>query len=473
MKQTLKIAVPLALLVGIIFAITYFSQYTPPDDGGQGPGVTTSTEPPLRFFTSARRWDPYGSLPDQVFPGFYEVRANEVGTPSGASFWFENRNDKPVTMQLKSVSCSACSGGRLVPLPVDVTRQILQMTAVSTLPGGLFSPLPLGMAGPTANLRESNLSWQAHTFRDNPRAEYKVPAAANTDGWSPQWGILELRFQVGALGPKPLTSEFNLQVDGTGQIGTANFGIAFEGVDPFEVSRSEIDVGELEGSSTLRQFEVVVYSATRGPNGNGPGPLATPTVRVAMPPGVLGEPGPFVSVSEPLPVPAAELPRIANQLAKAIRVESAYRLTVTVSPKVGDRQIDLGPLERDVQVSTADTAKTVRVRGRVGGGVWLDNNLKEIVLQYGFSAGAVGRVFQVITEKPDAELVHVADPTTPDFLEISLEKQTDVTDRGYFRLKVTVPPGKKSGSWSGFVVLEVKGPKPYRIRIPVRGNGSQ
>jgi hypothetical protein len=105
--------------------------------------------------------------------------------------------------------------------------------------------------------------------------------------------------------------------------------------------------------------------------------------------------------------------------------------------------------------------------------VWLDNNLKELVLQYGFSAGAIGRVFHLISDKPDAELIRVPDPTTPDFLEISIEKLTDVTDRGYFRLKVTVPPGKKSGSWSGFIVLEMKGPKPQRIRIPIRGIGSQ
>src|SRR5262245_53389483 len=58
MSSTLKIAVPVFLLMAVIFGITFFAQYTPkPPEQTDGPGQE-SNEPPLRFFTSARGWDP-------------------------------------------------------------------------------------------------------------------------------------------------------------------------------------------------------------------------------------------------------------------------------------------------------------------------------------------------------------------------------------------------------------------------------
>jgi len=474
LKQVVKVAIPILVLMGIIFAITFSSQYVDNSVDTTGLPTAKAKEPPLRFFTSARQWNPFGSPQDRAFPGFYELQANAAGTPNGASFWFENRNGKSVTMQLKGVSCGACSGGRVAPIPQDVAKQILQMTAISALPGGLFSGLPIGMVGPAANLAEDRLTWQSYTFRDHPKAEYRVPAGGNPDGWSPQWGILELRFSVGAIGPKTLSAEFNLQIDGTQEVGSAHFGIAFEGAEPFDISRGVIDVGELQETSASTQYEVIVYSATRGRNGNGPGDLDVPKTDVQFPGGVGGDPGPFVTVSAPVRIPESELEEIPNKIQKGVRVETAYRMTVTVTPKVGDRRADLGPLERDIHISTADLRKTVRVKGVVRGGIWLDNNQKEISLDYLLAAGVPRKRVTIITDQPEKELVVVTDdPSTPEGVKIALKKQEAVPDRAYYDLDISVPPNSKSGVWNGFVVLELKGAKPQRIRIPIRGNGTR
>lgn len=477
MKQTLKIAIPVVVLMAVIFGITFFAQYRPRDEedptGPGGPGG----EPPLRFFTGARKWspDPFASLQDRAFPGFYEVQANAVGTPNGASFWFENRNPEAVLLQLRGVSCNSCSGGRVAPVPPDVARQILEMTAVSAIPTGFYSGLPVGLAGAAGHL--DRLEWQSHTFKDDPKAEYRVPGAADPAGWTPQWGILDLRFSVGAVGHKSLAAEFALQVEGTKRTGGARFNIDFEGVDAFSLSETDINFPELGETSDPLKYTVIVYSSTRGPNGTGPGDLAPPSAVVQMPTGVLGDAGPFVSVGPPVRLPDADLAALAARSPKPIRVEAAYTLAVTVSPKVGDAKADLGPLERDVHVTCgADTTtKTVRVRGRVRGGVWLDDNRKDVDLRYNFTNGAEQRV-TVLTERKDAELVLVPDPATPDFLQLKVErfpadKIPPGTDRGYHQLTVVVPPGKKAGSWSGSVVLEAKGPNPQRIRVPVRGTG--
>ena len=99
----------------------------------------TAGEPPLRFFTSARHWDPPStksehrphpllapsgdpqnpdptsfSLPDRLFQGVYEPSQDHLRR---TQFWFENRNSKPVTMQLKGLSCGSCTGGRVAAIP--------------------------------------------------------------------------------------------------------------------------------------------------------------------------------------------------------------------------------------------------------------------------------------------------------------------------------------------------------------------
>ncbi|MBA4065947.1 MAG: hypothetical protein C0501_19960 [Isosphaera sp.] len=489
--RTLKIAIPVVVGMAVIFGFAFFSQYSPTDPK-EGDDPVRGNEPPLRFFSAERHWDPDGSLQERAFPGFYERQASAAGTPNGAAFWFENRNPKPVRMQVKGVSCSACSGARLAPIPPAVTRDILQMTAVSALPGGLFSGLPLGLAGPAAGLADATperrgygLEWQGYAFKDNPKAEYAVPAADNPTGWTPQWGVLELRFSVGGGDTqKTLGAEFLTTVEGSGQAVPAAFQLSYEGVDPFNLSRELIDVGELAEDAKPREFDVLVYSSTRGP-GAAAGDLDPPKVLVQMAAGGIGVPGPFVDVfpkggpeekPAPVRVPDADLPAVAAavsaQLKRPVRVLSAYRFTVTVAPTVGGRRADLGPLERDVFVSYPTLGKGVRVRGSVRGGVWLDNASKEInVGNYNFAA-EVATEYTVHTDDPAATLSVVPDPATPDFLQLALQKLPAAADRGSYKLLVTVPANRKSGPWAGFVVLEVKGAKPQRIRIPVKGNGT-
>jgi len=473
MKQTLRIVVPIVVLMGVIFGVTFFAQYSPQKDEEQ-----VTTEPPLRFGSSARRWDPYSSsLQDQSFPGFYEVQADVSGPKkNAAAFWFENRNTKPVTIQLKGVSCGACSGGRVATIPTEVTRELLQLSAVSCLPQGLFSGFPLSIAGEAGNISPERLNWEGYDFKDNHKASYKVPAAADTDGWSPTWGILELQFSVGKVETKTLGAEFALQVDGTKQVGSARFDIMFEGVNPFELSQREIAVGEITDSSDSKKYEILVYSATRGPNAAN-GDLPMPSVRIDTTPGVT-EAVPFVTADKPVRVSQAELAKfkatLEAKLGRPVRVEAVYRLNITVTPKVGEHRIDIGTLERDVWMSIPDSkeAQAVRVRGTVRGGVWLDDQ-REIDMGTYKNRDGFTQKYKLITENKDAVVEIVAGGEKPEFLKASVEKLPPGADRGAYELKVTVPKESESGRWSGEVVLVLKGANPQRIRIPVKGNGDR
>jgi len=76
------------------------------------------------------------------------------------------------------------------------------------------------------------------------------------------------------------------------------------------------------------------------------------------------------------------------------------------------------------------------------------------------------------TDRPDLALEVVPGASRPEFLDVSLKKLPDAGTRGQWQLTVRVPPNRVQGELTdGLVVLELKGPNPQRIRIPVRGRG--
>ena len=118
-KTMFKVAVPLVLLLAVVFGVTFFGINKPPEikDDDSKKKAEPSGGKGLVFYSATRRWDPSpdASPADQVFPGFFEPGEQTHAT----HFWFENRNPAPVTLQLVQVSCSACSGARVAPVPPD------------------------------------------------------------------------------------------------------------------------------------------------------------------------------------------------------------------------------------------------------------------------------------------------------------------------------------------------------------------
>ncbi|MBX9585504.1 MAG: hypothetical protein K2X87_34795 [Gemmataceae bacterium] len=480
MSSVLKYAVPLAVLVGVVFAVTYFSRYTPTDDGPPGFVLQEKGESapgkPLVFFTTARRWNPQSpSLPDRAFPGFFPI---DPVRPQVAHFWFENRNTEPVTLQLKGVSCSACSGGRVAPLPAEATRLLLQVSAASLLPQGLTTGLAgAGMVGPAARLFSAPdaLPWQGYTFSEHrgdfSQVRYTVPGAANADGWSPQWGILELNFKVGENPSLPLTADFLSRVGTTEQVGADRFSIHYRPSKPLEVDRQAIDLPELSTSAPVQTGEFVVFS----PVNEGSTP---PTVRVDLAPGATEEVGEWVTAGPPVRLAPAELEALAARLTEMskepFRVASGYRVPVVARVKVGDRPADIGRLERTVYVTDGAESREVRVKAGVRGPVYLTGEAKEVA--FGTFRGAAGAAatYELTTEAPGTELAWVPGETVPKYLTVELTRQPDRGDYGRYKMRVTIPKGELAGELTGgVVVLEAKGPTRQRIRIPVTARGSR
>lgn len=473
MNSTLKVLVPLALMIAVVFAVTYFAQYTPTEredtDNKASNGV--GGDRPLRFFTTSRQWNPSpeASLQDQSFPGFFEASNEEQRT----TFWFENRNPASVSLQLLKVSCSACSGGEVAPIPSEATKLLLQMSAVSALPQGLISPLPLGMAAPAANILDKGrptLKWQSHRFNEDPaQVVYNVPAAADTDGWSPQWGILELNFKVREGQQRSLQAWFKSQVHNSTTMGMDEFTISFAQVPPFELTKQAIDVGELnDASRTAVEDSFVIYSLTRGPED-----LSSLNVRVTMPQGESGDPGAFVTAGPMVPLKPQELDQLKiSDKAFSKRVRTAYRVPVTVRTRENEARLPIGKLQREIWVSIPgnEPSKRVVLNGMVRGPVYLSDG-KLIDLGSFRSSEGVSSHYGITTERTGIELAVVADQCRPKSMKVTLVKQPDRDDRGYYEVKVAIPKDEQQGEIvDGVVVLEVKGTR-QQFRISVKGRG--
>jgi hypothetical protein len=502
----------LAVLTGVVFGITFFAQYSPrleEEKDSNSPASVGSVEPPLRFFSSERRWDPPTeeqmyrglyllapsafaardaedrsrfNLQDRIFPGFFEVGSQL----HSAAFWCENRHNQPALLQLERVSCASCSGGRFAVLPTDLTRQMLQMQAAAILPQFSINLFPLGQAGPAAHLGahlQQPSNWQAYRFREEPHATFRIPAANNTDGWSPQWGILELQFQVETYGVRePLRANFITVLEGSHQFSNNTFTIHFEGVNPFEVSPALLSLGEISEQTQPKQYDLIVYSSTRGYTTDAA--TATtfmpPSVDIRLPRGVPGTPGPFVGVGTPQPLSAEELSafrqRLMAEQKRPVRVTAAYRYPVLLQPSIGDQRIEIGQLVREIWFAAPGALeRVVRLSGVVRGQVWLDENASDINLgPFPLLRGVGPHTVYVFTERPDMVLTEVPSERSPRYLQVQLQRLPPSGARGRYELKLRVPsrteqPEVEAGRLNGVVVLEIQGAQPQRIRIPVRG----
>lgn len=478
MKSAIKFLLPFALLLGIVFAVTVFSFYKPVDvveKDEKGKTALPSTRA-IEYFSTTRKWEPPTgtlqpdstvSLQDVAFTGYYEP--GEV--THGTQFWFQTRHPGKVTLKLKGVNCGSCSGARVAAIPPDGAEALLRMTGFSALPFGPVAACPSGMAGAGAFLT-SRLEWETHSFQDGS-VSYTIPPPPPAGPWSVPWGILELNFKVRPNPRIPLVAKFDT-LDEAGQPLQAEdtFTLYYALAQAADVDKSAIDAGELADNTQGRTHVVTVFSTTRAP-----GDLPGLTARVVNPSGA--PPGPFVTVGAPEPVPQTEIPALAAdytaRVKHAVKVRSAYRIPVTVVGRVGDARPDIGRLDREVWVDTGvpgTEPQKIAVKALVTGPVTLAGGASELNLgSFKQQAGAAETVV-LTTEPAGVPLEVVAGDTRPDFLDVTLKKLPDAGGRGQWQLTVRVQPGRLQGELTdGLVVLELKGPSPQRIRIPVRGRG--
>src|SRR5207237_9095233 len=116
----------------------------------------------------------------------------------------------------------------------------------------------------------------------------------------------------------------------------------------------------------------------------------------------------------------------SQAIKRPVRVTGAYRVPVTITPKVGDARLDIGQFERKIEVSIPKVeAKYVTLRGAVRGGVWLTSGA---AIELGTFKTGAGRteVVELVTDRPGVELGVVEGQQRPDFTQVSVDKKEDL-----------------------------------------------
>jgi hypothetical protein len=145
-------------------------------------------------------------------------------------------------------------------------------------------------------------------------------------------------------------------------------------------------------------------------------------------------------------------------------------VSVVVHPTVGDQRLELGELDRLLSVTAGGYVQQIPVKGIVRGEVWLDDDRNDIELASFRGPDGTVQEFNLSTEQAKTGLAVVPAECKPSYYSYELVRQPDRGARGYYKLRITVKPGEQVGRPRGgaVVVLEVKGPKPQTIRIPVQ-----
>jgi hypothetical protein len=470
MNSTKKTILPIALLIAMIFGITYMSQFTAttknPIESEQ-----IETELPLKTGSAELKFDPFA--PDHLwyhrfFAGNFEVgtdgRANRIG------FFIQNPRKSPVRLTALTPSCSTCTSARAAAIPAEALRNYRQHVAATGL------PMPRPLAGDLITALawaelQTKLRWHEFAFNDHSNF-FELSGSTESDGES--WGIVELGFKVDSVASPGAKAAFFDVYDVRGNKLAPEpfpFMVHFGGRDAMEVNATDFRLSELSESNPVHGVEVYCVSATRD----------------QLPPPVAAAEGndAHVVIGKPIPLGPEELLTISRSVsAKAqasgvntlVQFRSGYRIQVVVHREANGKALDIGPYEKIVNISAGPGVvlqKPIRIHlhGDTVGAVRLEGVNK---VDFGSYNGDFlqKKEVRIWTERKGIELEIDPKLCEPSFLKPAIGKPESIADRTYWTLSVQIPAREgKRPPWEGFIYLRSKGEKPFNLRIPVSGHG--
>ena len=481
MNSGLKTALLLLALGGMVFGVTVIGSYTggfkpPPegDIGGGGGETAVITGPPLEFSLTEVAYRPDSDdLLVRAYPGFFEV-SPELNYQS---FWFKQPHPKPVRVSVRGRSCTACTSARVGTLPADPLADYVKQVKEGKVPPPFGSAeaitASLLAAGVSTN---SQIKWEELDF-DHKEKVVTLPAASPE---RPLVGLVQMIYKVTVQGQKRLDAGLAADVqDGPSapyRLSVTSFGMPAFRLLPTD---GKIPLGDLPEGMAPRTVEVVCWSSTRRRTGSG-NILPPPTAAVVPP-------SPFFEIGTPVPVPDADLSRVAAALEMdklQPQVLSAYLVPVTIhrtrpasAPPTAPPEPDIGPFERQVAfaVPGEQSTQVVALSGTVTGLVSLPADKAIDLKSFTGQTGCPAKSFELVSDRPGLKLAVAAAECKPKYVTVKLGEPEDRNGRRYWTLSVAVPPGvcQEIFPADSVVVLTADtgdGP-PRKVKMPLKGQG--
>jgi hypothetical protein len=474
MKTLSQIVLPIAVVAGLVFGITYLANYSVTRSGNKGGTKLLGTsERPLTLAVAVARRDPA-----QPFLKYWKTDF-EVGEHGHFDFWFRNAHPQTVRVSFSTASCT-CAGAELGIVPADAWNDYVQQSGIAGMPG--LSTGPIVGALNTIAL-ESKISWTDLKPVDGKR-DGLVPAATDRNG--PQMGIVRLKWEGkesadgSSSAGRRLTAKFMTQLPDTNAVALDLEALYFV-VPPFQVNvgaspEQGARLGSLIAESAVKR-ELYIWSKTRD------------TMHISISPLNLGPLSDCIEIGEPELLAGPDREMFVDLLTQGGvpgEIKAVYRAPVTVherrliknNSQAILRQLDVGPLKFGLQVSLeVGKAMTVTLSGVVRGDLRIlgkseDNERIEFGPSFASSESRTVETL-VISDRAGLDLDLLKAECRPAYLDVSLKSQGQKEGRGQWILTVTIPPNSLFGTLEdSFVVLATKDTTPRRIRIPVKASTS-
>ncbi len=452
-NRLVRIGLPLAIVVALVFGVTYMSQITPaPPAPKPIPGSNKSEHRTLIVPNEKASWD--GDEPPEMPAYARYAKEMEQRVEGHYDFWVANVHDASASVALKSKSCK-CADVQLGVVPADAVAAFLAEQSPSIT--GKVERAAVEKLLTTAAKNQAltkNVEWKPLQEFDSAM---QVPAADAKTGL--RLAIVRLVFHPKDPGHLMIVAEVNHVVSG-GSVVQSRFEVPVAMVPPVMMYPETANIGEIN-SGDQRKMEFVLWSATRDSF-----PLKLPDLP-EDPTFVFGEP---VKLDGSAVI--AELIRMkANRPGSKPR--SGYKVSLTIHESLNDKLLELGPLSRRLMFNPSTEYETVcETKGTVRGDVQLIDangaNADRIRLGEFEADRPTSKTYILKASSPGMQFRVVS--WTPAAIIPKLEVKSAAAQ--LWQLKVDVPPNSIAGPlpYGSSIVLETVGKKARRVRVPVEGN---
>lgn len=457
MNNTLvRFGLPLAVIVVLVFGLTYISQNAPSVGNPKPAPVAAAKQhggPALLVPFERASWA--GNEPPDMPTHARYGKEMEPGAHGHYDFWIANIHDVPANVQLTNTSCKCAKVELAMIDPAAVSGLIAR--------AGLPVNAPLDRAAVEKLLEaaaQDAAMLNGLTWKPLVRLDPSTPIDKADPKTGLRLAVIRLDFHPPDPGNLLITATISSVGGGDGKVAQNTFEVPVTIVPPVQAYPEVTNLGEMRAGE-VKQAELYLWSATRDSF-----PLTLPDLPE--------DPTIVFSKPELLTGPAvvAELKRLRASRA-GTKPRTGYKVVLTVHESLNEKLLELGPLQRKLvfNVGTPFEA-TCELKGTVRGDVRLiDANgagvdriklgefeadrgtAKSLTLQ-GFQPGMK---YRVVSVHPEALKVELREKSAGNML---------------WELKVEVPKSAIAGplAYSSSVVLEILSEKGRRVRIPIEGN---
>jgi hypothetical protein len=449
MKTFTHVVLPIGIVVVLVGVVAYVTSYTsrPPTTN------TTPTDPEGPIVIPVERHiifdDPLVSDDPKTILVEYKSKNNRK------DFWFHNPLAQPVQIcvKYKSCTCSELKIGTvgLTDAEWDALLKYPSLTGWCKLAESVtFAPLP--DKDNKEKARISVLPAKPYLLRLEWEAK-KQPYEVEPDS---------LRVEVQAEVPNGAINYYERRV-------------SFSVRPVIEFYPLKVDVGDVVADGS-RSVEFFVWSETRDQLRIRPRVIAR---------GENSPDEPCGEISVPIEMPPKQLFEILGpweQAFASLRIKCGYRLTVTVHERRGDKQLEMGPLERMINFAfDTDSGETkiddvkIPLIGLVKGEVRLLNGDDQDRIKLGAYKYDRGKKTTAILGANDPRVELELEKTTSPKLKARLLDPELIDGRRQWKLEVEMEPNAMLGELGASVIitLRTKGPNPRLLRLPVSGRAER